>query len=154
MTTFHKISVAVLLLSACVPLSLHAQNLEGTWVRKRAASAGGGMTMTVEPCCHGGHRLTYHIQGGPQPIVLTVDSPFDGTEVPVMMGGKPSGETMAIKRLDDHHTYTVLKMNGKPFGTSKATLSDDGKTLNIDDEFTSNEGGHTPGKSTETWTKK
>jgi hypothetical protein len=30
-----------------------------------------------------------------------------------------SGETMAIKRVDDHHLSTVLKMNGKLFGTSE-----------------------------------
>ena len=42
---------------------------------------------------------------------------------------------MAIKRVDATHTVTVLKMNGKPFGTSKATISADGRTLTVENEY-------------------
>ena len=87
--------------------------------------------MTVEGCCHGGRKLTYHITMNDTKLVLTVESPFDGTEVPVLLDGKPSGETMAIKFVDDYHTTTVLKMNGQPFGTSKATLSADGEKVTM-----------------------
>ncbi|MGC2181974.1 MAG: hypothetical protein WA637_01690 [Terriglobales bacterium] len=48
-----------------------------------------------------GRRITYHIP--PNDMVLTVELQLDGREVPVMLGDKPSGETMAIKRVDDHH---------------------------------------------------
>jgi hypothetical protein len=55
---------------------------------------------------------------------------MDGTEVPALLaGGKPSGETMAIKRLDDRHYEGVVKMDGKPVGTAKSTLSADGTSV-------------------------
>jgi hypothetical protein len=109
------------------------------------------MTMTVEACCNGGRRLIYRTTGSD--VVVTVESPFDGSDVPVMIGGKPSGETMGIKRVDANHTVTVLKMNGKMFGTSKATISADGRTLTVENDYTSAAGGQ-PGKNMETWVRK
>jgi hypothetical protein len=88
-----------------------AQLSVGTvWVR--TDSAGKGITLTVEACCNGGLRLVWQIPpiGGQPATTLTVNSPMNGTEVPAMIGGKPSGETMAIKRIDDHHYYTVVKV--------------------------------------------
>ena len=113
----------------------------------------GSMTMTVEACCNGGRRLTYHITMGNTPTIMTLASPFDGSEVAVMVAGKPSGETMAITRVDDHHIATVVKMNGKPFGTSKATISPDGKTITVLNDFASSGGGQQVGKFTEIWVK-
>jgi hypothetical protein len=85
---------------------------------------------------------------------MLIESPFDGSERPVLVNGKPSGETMAITRVDDHHVSTVVKMNGKPFGTSKATLSADGKVLTVLNEFSASAGGNPTGKSTERWVRK
>src|ERR1700752_2428576 len=107
----------------------YAQLGVGTWVR--TDEQGKGIPMTVEPCCKGGFRLTYQIPGIPnQPLV--VDSPMDGTEVPALVGGKPSGETRAIKRMDDHHYHAVVKMGGQPMGTSNGVLSADGKSLTVE----------------------
>jgi hypothetical protein len=61
---------------------------------------------------------------------------------------------MAIKLVDDHHMTAVLKMNGKTFGTAKGTISPDGKTLTVEDNFTSAEGSRPVGKQTETWVRK
>ena len=97
--------------------------------------------------------LTYHINMGGTPALMTLASPFDGSGVPVMIAGKPSGETMAIQRVDDHHIATVVKMNGKPFGTSKATISPDGKTITVLNEFSSSTGSQQVGKFTEIWVK-
>ena len=132
--------------------SLRAQISIGTWVRPSDPSAA-ALTMTVEACCNGGRRFIYRISGQSD-VLMTIESPMDGTEVPVLVAGKPSGETMGIKRVDDHHTFTVVKMNGKTFGTSKAALSADGKTLTIENEFTSEAGGQAVGKATETWVRK
>lgn len=152
--TTKRLAGALLLLWALVPASTaRAQLGIGTWVKQSSPSAPGALTMTVEACCNGGRRLIYRIAGRSD-IIMTVESPFDGTEVPVLVGGKPTGETMAIKLLDDHHTSTVLKMNGKMFGTSKATLSADGKTLTVENEITSAAGGQTAGKQTEIWLRK
>lgn len=123
----------------------------GTWVRTDAR--GRGLTMTVEPCCNGGYRLVYHVpamQGQP-PTTLTVDSPMDGTEVPALVAGKPSGETMAVERVDDRHYRAVVKMDGKPFGTSSGTLSADRKTLTVE-SVTQTPGGKAE-KIIETWVR-
>lgn len=133
--------------------SLHAQIDIGTWVRQ-ATDSMPGMTMTVEACCHGGRRLIYHIVINGTETLLTVESRFDGSDAPVLMGGQPSGETMAITRVDDHHTSAVVKMNGKLFGTSKATLSADGRTLTVINDFSSSAGGQPAGKFTEVWVRK
>jgi hypothetical protein len=127
-----------------------AQIFVGTWLRTDAG--GKGITMTVERCCNGGLRLTYHIpSAGNQPAAtMTVDSPMDGTEAPALIGGKPSGEMMAVKRIDDRHYTGVVKMAGQLMGTYNATISADGKMI-------TNEGvvqmGGTSQKVTETWVR-
>jgi hypothetical protein len=129
----------------------HAQIGVGTWVRTDAQ--GKGLTMTVEPCCGGGLRLIYHVPVPGQPaMTLTVDSPLNGSEVPAVVGGKPSAETMAIKRIDDHHYTAVVKMGGQPLGTSTGTLSADGKTLTVE-SIQTNRGGKAE-KTIETWVRK
>jgi len=145
-------TVALLAALAGAP-SLHAQIEIGTWVRQVVEGTPGVIEMTVEACCGGsGRRLTYRITG--MEAKMTVESQLDGSEAPVLLGGKPSGETMAIKRIDDHHAVTVMTMNGKPFGTSKATLSADGKTLTIENDFSAGIAGQQAGRSTETWVRK
>jgi hypothetical protein len=122
----------------------------GTWLKK----AEGGkpeMTMTVEAWGNGKGKLTYRIKG--TDFVLTVVSALDGSDAEVLINGKPSGETMAIKLIDKRHSTTVVKMNGKPFGTSNGTFSEDFKTLNVDNDFSAAAGGYTTGKSTEVWVR-
>jgi sugar lactone lactonase YvrE len=127
----------------------HAQLGVGEWVR--TDKEGGGMTMTVAACCKGGFRLTYHvpIANGQPPLILTVDLPMDGTEVATLSAGKPTGQTMSAKRVDDHHFTGVVKQNGKLSLSNTATLSADGKTLTVEDTIA---GGNL--KVTEIWTKK
>jgi hypothetical protein len=145
------LAAAALLLA--IPTSLEAQLGVGIWVRNVTRESQAKMTMTVEPCCGNGYRLTYRFPMSEQEMVLMVESPFDGSEAPVLANGKPSGETMAIKRLDAHHSSTVLKMNGEQFGVSNSTLSPDGTTLTVINEFTSTAAGNQLGKVTETWTR-
>ena len=145
-------SGVILVCAVAMPGTVRAQLSVGTWERKwDKASAGmtGSITMTVEECCKGGRKLTYHMNFNGTKSVMTVESPFDGTAVPVLVNGKPSGETMTIKRTDDHHTITVMTMKGRPFGTSKATLSADGKLLTV-----INETLQPKGIQTEIWIKK
>ena len=151
--TARSLVCSVALLTALGPASpLHAQIGVGTWVRKVTDSMH-AMTMKVEACCHGGRRLSYHFHINSTETVLTLESPFDGSEADVLVAGKPSGETMAITRVDDHHLSTIVKLNGKAFGTSKATLSPDGKVLTVVNEFSSSAGGQQVGKTTETWVR-
>ncbi len=133
---------------------LFAQLEIGTWVRTPTKTMPESMTMTIEACCGSGRRLTYHIAAGKSDMVIVVESRLDGSESPVVINGKPSGETMAITRLDAHHASTILRMNGQEFGTSKGTLSTDGKTLTVINEVSSSAGGSPVGKYTETWVRK
>lgn len=121
-----------------------------TWVR--TDGQGKGITLTVAACCNGGFRLVWQIPPmGNQPAsTMTVDSPMDGTDVPALVGGKPSGETMAITRVNNQHYRTVVKMGGKPFGTANSTVSADGKSMTVESVF---EGGGKQ-KTTETWVRK
>jgi hypothetical protein len=68
-----------------------------------------------------------------------------------MVAGKPSGQTMAIKRVDDRHYSAVVKMNGQPFGTYQSTVSADGKTMTVE---SITQGGGQTFKVTETWLRK
>jgi hypothetical protein len=89
--------------------------------------------MTVEEA-GSGWKLTYKISGPKVPggtVVYTVVTQLDGNDAPVMVGDKPSGQTMAIKRVDSHHTFTVLKYQGKETGISQSELSSDGKVLKV-----------------------
>ena len=134
-----------------MPNAVHAQLGVGTWQRqsdKGSKGLAGSMTMTVEQCCKGGYKLTYDININGTKSVMKVESPFDGTAVPVFVDGKPSGETMTITRVDDRHSSTTMTMNGQPFGTSKCTLSADGKTLSVINVMQSG------GTQTEVWVKK
>ncbi len=148
-------AISLVLVSA--RLLLAADSGIGTWVRRvdPASPAGREFTMTVEAWGNGGRKLTYRIKlpSGAE-LVTTVESPMDGTDVPVLVNGKPSSETMGIKRMDSHHTVTVLKFNGKQFGTSRATLSADFNTLTVENEITVAAGGRQPGKATDIWVRK
>ena len=131
---------------------VHAQlGVGSTWVRTDAL--GKGITMTVEACCNGGLRLVYQIppMGGQPATTLTIDSPMDGTDAPTLIGGKPSGQTMAIKRVDDRHYSAVQKMGGKPTATYSGKISPDGKSMTVDAVA---QGGGTVQKFIETWLRK
>jgi bacillopeptidase F (M6 metalloprotease family) len=89
--------------------------------------------------------------GGVPASTMTVDSPMNGTEVPAVSGGKSSGQTMAIRRLDDHHYSAIVKMNGQLLGTSNGTVSADNKTMTVDSVY--GVGGQAQ-KTIETWVRK
>jgi hypothetical protein len=140
-------SVAVFMVLGLLA-EVHAQFGVGTtWVRTDAQ--GKGITMKVEACCKGGLRLIYDIppNNGQPAMTLTVDSPMDGTEVPTLVAGKPSGQMMAVTRVDDHHYTATVKMNGQVFSTSTGTVAPDAKSMTVE---TAGLGG----KNTETWVRK
>ena len=123
----------------------------GTWVKK-AEAAKPRITLTIEVWGTDKAKLTYHLKE--PPLELTIVSALDGTDAEVLVNGKPSGETMVIKRIDKRRSTTVVKMNGKPFGTSKGSFSEDFKTLTVENDFSGSGGGNQAGKSTEVWIRK
>lgn len=147
-----SIGVFVFLVVAGWTSQAHAQLGVGTtWVRTDAV--GKGIVLNVEACCNGGLRLVYQIppMGGQAATTMSIDSPLNGTEVPTLMAGKPTGQTMAIKRVDDHHLTAVVKMNGQPFATFKGTISPDNKSMTVDGVSGT---GSQAQKITETWVRK
>jgi len=123
----------------------------GTYVKKEK---GGAMTLKIEQWGPGKAKLVWSFKGGGMDgMSMSLVSSLDGKDAPLLANGKPSGETMAIKLIDKLHSSTIVKMNGQPFGTSKATFSADFKTMTVENDFTSTVGGMTAGKSTEVWVR-
>lgn len=131
--------------------SVLAQFSVGTWVQTAPMK---GLTMTVEDCCNAGRRLTFHVTLGQKTQTMTVESRFDGGDAPVLLDGRPTGETMALKRIDDRRTTTVFKRGGKVFRTSTSTESADRKTLTVENAFVDAGDGRVTGKMTETYVRK
>jgi hypothetical protein len=150
-TTWRFLAAATVLFALEARAPLHAQLEIGTWVQQSGPVK--GMTLKIEACCHGGRRLSYVVPGSTD-VLMQLESTLDGSEAQVLTKGKPTGETMAIKRVDQYHAVTTMKMNGKPFGTSTATLSPDGKTLTVENDITFAAGGQATGKQKEIWVKK
>ena len=92
--------------------------------------------MTVEKVGTG-WKLNYKVVSpeAPGSSVSTVLTPLDGNDVPVLVNGKPSGQTMGIRRIDSRHTVTILKFQGKETGIPKAELSLDGKVLKVESDY-------------------
>lgn len=106
-------------------------------------------SMVVDPI-GSGYGITHHIVGSDvKQITMTLQTPLDGNETPFLIGGKPSGQTYAGKRIDSRNTSGVIRMNGKVFGRSKAELSADGRTSMAENDNTVASGGAPAGKRIE-----
>jgi len=105
--------------------------------------------MTVEEVDNG-WNLTYKVVGPDPPpsTVSTVQTPLDGKDVPLLVNGKPSGQTMGIKRIDTYRTVTILRFKGKETGVSKAEISPDGKVLKVETDYA---GSNPIGKEVQYW---
>jgi hypothetical protein len=92
--------------------------------------------MTVE-VVGTGWKFIYKIVSpdAPGSFVSTVLTPLNGKDVPVLVNGKPSDQTMGIRRIDSRHTVTVLKFQGEKTGISKAELSPNGKELKVESDY-------------------
>ena len=147
-----ELACVIAVLLALAPGSLvQAQFSKGTWVQTAPMK---GLTMSVEDCCNGGRRLIFHVTLGQKTQTMVVESRFDGSDAPVLVDGKPNGETMALKRVDDRRTTTVFKRNGKVFRTSTTAESADRMSLTVENEFIDTGDGRVTGKMTETYVRK
>ena len=141
------------LLTLSFASAAQAQVPAGTWI-KRGESP---LAMVVEPA-GAGVKISYKAVGPDrklrEPAMMTMETQLDGKEAPVLMAdGKPSGQTMAVSKVDATHTTTVVKMNGKLYGTSKSELSADGKTLKVESEVPEASTGQPASKLVEYWDK-
>ena len=100
----------------------------GTWVR-RANKDGIRSTMLVE-ATGTGQKITLKTRfgnGGTSTMIVTTQ--WDGKDVPVYVDGKASGQTMALRMVDDRHITTIMRVDGKPMATQKSEVSVDGRMI-------------------------
>jgi hypothetical protein len=129
----------------------------GTWVLRSHTPATGkteNATLTVTAFRGVGRQLTYSIVlPGIGVSTLVIKTDMDGTDAPVLVNGRAMGETMAIKRQDSHHATSVVKWDGAPIGNSTETISDDGNTLTVITDMTTDSPTAPAGRETQVWAK-
>src|SRR5580765_7406182 len=85
--------VCAALLAGALP-AVAADSPIGTYVKE---SKGGAMTVQIEQWGPGKAKLVWHFKGrGMDSMSMSLISGLDGKDAPVIVNGKPSGETMAI----------------------------------------------------------
>jgi hypothetical protein len=124
----------------------------GMWVQREPQQEG-RLMMTIEEVGTG-WKVIYKIAGQPPGSpVSTIVTQLDGKHAPFLIDGKPSEQTMAIKKIDSRHTVTVITFQGKQAGISKAELSPDGKVLKIENDYMDSNSGGPGGKQIQYWDK-
>ena len=63
---------------------------------------------------------------------------YDGKDYPVT--GSPDFDTISATRIDAHTIDSTQKRMGKDVGTTRRTISEDGKTLKLNQRFTTADG--------------
>ncbi len=131
---------AIAVLSVAAASSLQAQNeaLLGTWKLNTAKSkyepgpTPKSLTRTVEAQGDGVKYTFDGVAADGAAIAYSFAVKFDGNDNPIT-GTVPNGaDTAAIKRVDANHYVATLKKGGKTLGTSKVSISKDGKVATVD----------------------
>lgn len=148
--------VAFLLLVLCLGSPVCAENSAwtGIWVL-RENQPGGLLTMKIEEMTSG-WKITYKVvgPGAPGASDTTIVTSLDGTDMPVLIDGKPSKQTMGISRVDGRHTVNIIKFGGKEIGISKAELSADGNLIRVETDYPESNPGAPAGKQIQFWDRK
>lgn len=151
-----RITLFIVLLAVCTE-SWAASPWEGEWLM-RDTGKGFRLTMTLKEV-GGGWKITYRIPvpdakgGAAGTSIMTIETALDGKDVPTLVDGKPSGQSMEIRKVDSHHTYTVIKFQGKQSGISKSELSPDGKVITAENDALASGPTGTAGKTVQHWDK-
>lgn len=142
-------SLAVAIFAVVASSSLHAQGnpLVGTWklnVAKSKFDPGPGpksLTRTVEAQGDGVKYTFDGVGADGKPVAYSFAVKFDGKDNPIT-GSMPSGaDTISAKRIDSNNFEATLKAGGKAIGTSKVTVSKDGKVTTVESTGTNSTGG-------------
>jgi hypothetical protein len=123
----------------------------GTWVQRN-----GVLVLTIEEA-GAARKLTYRTRGPDGKFMkgdLTLVTMGDGKDSPMLVDGKPTGQSLAIRKVDANHTLTVIRLNGKDCGTSRAEISADGKVMKSEDEYTNTACGMVGKKTVNLWDRK
>ena len=127
----------------------------GVWVM-RESPAGFRMTMTLEEVGAGWKIATRFpipkAQGTATESVMTVETALDGKDAPTFVDGKPTGQSMQIRKIDDRHTITIIKLDGKQ-SISKSELSTDGRTITAENDSLVSGSNGSANKQIQHWDK-
>ena len=133
--------LAVTLFAVLICATLQAQNtsLVGTWklnVEKSKFDPGPGpksLTRKVEALGSDGVKYTFEgVAADGKPLSYGFSVHFDGKDNPIS-GSIPNGaDTISAKMTGSHHFVAILKKGGKEIGTSKVSVSEDGKTTTVE----------------------
>jgi len=136
------VAIAVLAVVCCCTLLAQSNPLVGTWklnVEKSKYEPGPApknLTRTVEAAGEGVKYTFEGVSADGKPLAYSFSVQFDGKDNPVS-GSMPSGaDTISAKRTDSNHYVATLKKDGKVVGTSKVTVSRDGKVTTVDSTST------------------
>jgi hypothetical protein len=137
------VAIALLALAGFSTVRAQGNPLVGTWklnVTKSKFDPGPGyksLTRTVEAQ---GDGVKYSFEGvaaDGKAIAYGFSVQFDGKDNPIA-GSMPTGaDTISAKRTDSNHYVATLKKAGTVIGTSKVTVSKDGKITTVDSTGTS-----------------
>jgi hypothetical protein len=140
------IAIALLAVAGSSMLRAQSNPLLGTWnlnVTKSKFDPGPAyksLTRTVEAQGDGVKYTFEGVAADGTPIAYGFSVQFDGKDNPIS-GSIPSGaDTISAKRTDSNHYVATLKKGGKVIGTSKVTVSKDGKVTTVDSTGTTSSG--------------
>jgi hypothetical protein len=132
------IAIALLAIAGSSALRAQSNPLVGTWklnVTKSKFDPGPAyksLTRTVEAQGDGVKYTFDGIAADGKPISYGFSVQFDGKDNPIS-GSIPNGaDTISAKRTDANHYVATLKKGDKLIGTSKVTVSKDGKVTTVD----------------------
>ena len=132
--------VAIAFLAVVGSFTLQAQSnpLVGTWqlnTTKSKYDPGPAPKSLERTVVADGDGVKYTFEGvaaDGKPIAYSFSVQFDGKDNPIS-GSIPSGaDSISAKRTDSNHFVATLKKDGKVMGTSKVTVSKDGKVTTVD----------------------
>jgi hypothetical protein len=132
------VTIAVLAVVGTVAAQAQDNPLVGTWklnIEKSKYDPGPkptSLTRTVE-AQGDGVKYTFAGTGGDgKPISYGFSVTFDGKDNPIT-GTIPSGaDSISAKRINSNHYEATQKKGGKVVGTSKVSVSKDGKVTTVD----------------------
>ena len=140
--------VATAVLAVVCSTSLHAQTnpLVGTWklnLEKSKFDPGPAPKSLTRTVVAQGDGVKYAFDGiaaDGKPVAYGFSVQFDGKDNPIS-GSMPSGaDTISAKRINSNRYEATLKKGDKLIGTSKVTVSKDGKVTTVVSEGTTASG--------------
>jgi hypothetical protein len=131
--------------SAAIAARGAADPVIGTWVLNTAKSTGATLpkseTRTYTASADGIVLSWKRVGADGKETSVQTTFKYDGKDYPVT--GSPDFDTVSVKRVNGHTVDSIQKRMGKAVGTTKRTVSKDGKTLTLVSKLTTAQGERT-----------